>query len=184
MTKFQYHAELARNRQLLRSVERMLGQEQRAGSIPTSREGPTGDEQVIYAGLAVEPIGFATFFHVGGGRVWLDLLIVRKEFRSRGIGRQLFEEVRRRAGEQEHATVELGTMADNTVMQRLVGSIGLAPAGLLYAVPSVRNIPPGADALRSAAETINKMTAEQQSQAHALRQQIKRLHRQQQAREA
>lgn len=158
---------------LLHAVTEMLHREQAAGTITADRADPDGTERGALAGPPGAPFGIATFFPVDDARIWLDLLIVRPGCRGQGLGRRLVETVVTAAHHLGHDRVELGTMTGNVPMQRLAGSLGLAPIGLLYAMPARAEAHGLAD-IRAAQQRLHLMVSEQHSQDHALRLRLRR----------
>jgi len=121
---------------LLDAIRQGFAEAQDAGLITKLREDPTGTEACVYVGSKDSPEGFATFFDAGLGRVWLDVLFVRRECRRKGIGRALLAEVARRSAGAGFKHLLFGVDADNWLMRDLVerGDHGTAPASVEFRI--------------------------------------------------
>jgi GNAT superfamily N-acetyltransferase len=133
--QFQFVEEIGEG-PLLDALRRGLAAAQEEGAITKLRADPTGGEACIYAGLATAPLGFATFYDAGLGRVWLDILYVRPGFRRAGLGRALLAEVERHAAAADFKHLLFGTAFDNSAMRALVESAhrGIAPEAVDYRI--------------------------------------------------
>lgn len=122
---------LAEEPELLASIRRGFTEAQLEGSIPKLRDPPSGEEDCIYIGPMERPEGFATFYHAGHGRLWLDVLYVWPPFRRRGHGRRLLESVKRIAA-TDRFDVLLGTGIGNNAMRSLAVSAGFKAESIIY----------------------------------------------------
>lgn len=123
--------ELGQDACLLAAVRERFAQAVAEGAITRFREPPTGEESIVWISDGAALHGFATYFDVGHGRLWLDVLWVWPERRRQGIGGRLLDAVVARAGGFEQ--VMFGTLAGNGAMQGLAASRGFQIEGHFYA---------------------------------------------------
>lgn len=116
---------------LLAAVHEGFAQAVAEGAITRFREPPTGEESIVWIGLSGPLEGFATYFDVGHGRLWLDILWVHPERRRQGIGSRLLDAVVARAGGFEQ--LMLGTTVRNGPMRAMAEARGFEIEGLYYA---------------------------------------------------
>lgn len=105
---------------LLKSVRRGFKAAQAEGAITNLRATPTGDEACVYIGAPANPGGFATFYDVDHGRVWLDVLYVHPDFRRLGIATGLLALLETSCAAAGWRHILFGTSADNAPMRALI----------------------------------------------------------------
>lgn len=98
---------------------------QAIGAFPRDRDAPTGGEHCVLGSTQWGvPVGFVTFYEVGHGRAWIDLVWVDAAHRRLGLGRKMMSAVRREATELGLIRLEFGTQLDNAAMRGLAASAG------------------------------------------------------------
>ena len=67
-----------------------------------------------------------------GTTAYIDLLVVDEQHRRQGIGRMLFQEVRRRAGKAGATRLDLMVWSHNPIAQHAYHSYGMVPQRCVY----------------------------------------------------
>jgi GNAT superfamily N-acetyltransferase len=105
------------------------------GHFSHDRSGPMGGEHCLIATTEWRvPVGFATFYPVGNGRAWIDLVWVEASHRRLGLGRKLIEAVKVKAPELGLTRLEFGTAFENGAMRALGAGMGFSDRSINMSV--------------------------------------------------
>ncbi len=103
------------------------------GDIPADRPPPTGGEQCTLLFDGETPIGFATYYRPEDHDfLWLDLLWVHPDHRSRGQGRRLIRAVEQAAVLDGASGVRFGTLLTNSTMPIIARMMGFEQQSITY----------------------------------------------------
>lgn len=127
---------LADNPDALRYVTGSFQFGQATGAFPRDRLAPNGEECCVLARTKWgTPVGFVTFYDVGNGKAWIDLVWVEADHRRLGLGKKMLAVARREATARGIVRLELGTGLDNPAMRGLAGALGFADRYILMSLP-------------------------------------------------